>query len=240
MEINGVDQNKFKCRHMKKNILYDMSPEQKKYSIKVDEFFYEVGLDYELYKSILKELIQKKNDIRHVKGRFEKTETYEYFKKILFTLSIYNFQYKGQIDSLFLYQFSDKTIASTISKYKLKQKSSDENFNMHMSDNIYSRFFATHPYDFSKMIEIAFEGNCIKKRIEKDVNEYVNNGYNQKDFNAMVEKNILNRRFQIYHIKDIKEVKIIVLKKAIKLDLIYKKGLSLEKRLSIANESKNI
>lgn len=229
MKIYELDDNKLKFRHVKKKIKYDISSEGEKYSISVYDFFIKVDLNYDTYQSILEELIQKYT-IHHVKDRFEKKETHEYFKKILYTLSIYNFQYKTQIKSLFLYLISDKTIANSIKKYKPTKIKNDECLNTYN----YSQHFESNPKDFTKMIEIVFEDDNLDEKIQKAYDSYKKDKNIDKNYREIFNA-IQDRKFQIYQILNINVTKIIRLSEAKKLDLIYKKYLSLQKRLDIVD-----
>lgn len=231
MVIKGIDQKNFKHRHTKKSVQVKNFSGEEKYYVTIGDFFHEVDLDYEVYESILKELIQKSH-ITHVKNRFERKETYEYFKKILYTLSIYNFQYKNQIEYLFLYLISDKTIASSIKKYK-PAVGIDEclnTYNDHQS-------LKDRPKDFAKMIEIVFEGNSHKSKIENIHKLYEKEKNFQKNYGKIFE-DISKRKLQIYQIVDSDKNKIITLKKAKRLDPIDKRRLSLDDRLAIVDNIK--
>jgi len=215
--------------HVKKKIKYDISSEDEKYSISVYDFFIKVDLNYDTYQSILEELIRK-SKTHHVKDRFEKKETYEYFKKILYTLSIYNFQYKTQIQSLFLYLILDKTIANSIKKYKPTKIKNDECLNTYN----YSQHFESSPKDFAKMIEIVFEDDNLVEKIKKAHDSYDKDRNITKHYGEIFEA-IQDRKFQIYKIVDMNVTKIIKLSEAKKLSPIYKKYLSLKKRLAIVD-----
>ncbi len=147
-------------------------------------------------------------------------------------MSIYNFQYKNQIEYLFLYLISDKTIASSIKKYK-PAVGIDEclnTYNDHQS-------LKDRPKDFAKMIEIVFEGNSHKSKIENIHKLYEKEKNFQKNYGKIFE-DISKRKLQIYQIVDSDKNKIITLKKAKRLDPIDKRRLSLDDRLAIVDNIK--
>lgn len=217
MIVNGIDPKKFKHRHAKKSVEVGKFSGEEKYYVEFGDFFYEVGLNFETYKKIVKEMIQKCH-ITHVKNRFEKKESYEYFKKILYTLSIYNFQYNSQIKYLFLYLISDKTIANSIKKYK---PTVEENEYL----NIYNHHqnLENRPMDFAKKIEIVFEGAGVKESTDIDEAHKLYIIYKNVENYKQIFEDISNRKFKIYQILDSGENKIITLEEAQQLDVVYKK-----------------